>query len=511
MNKQNAQSALSAEFLLQHSSAVSYVCRAEGDFGATFVTDNVYEQLGYHPSDFVENPGFWAAHIHPEDRERVFAAVSKLFEHGKHVHEYRFLDANGRYRWMRDELRLIRNEVGEPKEMIGYWIDITDRVEAEQLLKRRELTLEAALNDSTDAIVTASEQGVIQWFNPAAEKLFGYSTSEVLGSDVGILVPENLRDKHGGSIQRYRQTKNRYILGAGPQETIARRKDGSLIPIEISLSESTGGGKTTYITIIRDITKRKRHEEEQLLLQRQLQNVRRMESIGHIAGGVAHEFNNVLAIILGHAELGLARLAPAGNDKLEKYFAQIRAAAERGRDVVLQLLAYTQGTNSEKNERLDLAEVMDDLGGVLRAVLPATIELCIKVDSKVPLINGNRAEIQRLLLDLCSNARDAMGEKGSITITIGSVNVQDKECSSCGSTVEGNFVEMAVIDTGHGLDTDEISRIFEPFYSNKAPGNGTGMGMSVLHGVVHSGGGHIIIESEKGNGTAVKILFSPLS
>jgi len=514
MNDLNNLSHLTANFLLQNGPGITRVCRPSGDFAALFITDNVYEHLGYHAYEFISNARFWIDHIHPEDCERVFTDIELLFQKGTLVQEYRFLAADGNYHWIRDELRLIRDDTGQPLEIIGYWIDISDRVEEKEHNSRSwELTLTAAFEYSADAIVTADEEGRIQWFNKSAQALFGYSSEEAVGNDVKILVPKKMESMHGDFILRYRDNKNRYFVGVGPREIIGRRKDGTPVSIEISLSETILHGKSIYIAIIRDISERRRQEKERLALQRQLQAAKRMESIGQLVGGVAHEFNNILAIALGHAELGIARAESSCNAKLAEYFEQIKKASIRGRDIVRQLLVYTNNKEipKKKNECLNLLELLEDMGNMLRAILPATIDLRIKLNKTVPQIIARKGDIQQILLDLCSNARDAMDEKGNLEITLRTSLVKGKECSSCGQFISGRFVEIAVADSGHGLEAEDIPRIFEPFYSTKPPGKGTGLGMSVLHGNVHGCGGHVIVESKKEQGTAVKILFLPVS
>ncbi len=243
--------------LLQNSPIVTYTCRAYGDYGATFITDNVKQQLGYQPSQFTDDPLFWLSNIHPDDRECVETNLGQLYVNGKHIHEYRFRAADGKYHWMRDILNLEHDDQGNPEQITGYWVDITDQVNTEQHLKQRVTSLSAILNNVIDGIITISEQGIIESFNPSAERLFGYPANEVLGTNIKSLMPEPYRSEHDQYIENYKATGQGKILGSGPREVEAKHKDGTIIPIDLAISEAIIDGQRSFIGIVRDITERK--------------------------------------------------------------------------------------------------------------------------------------------------------------------------------------------------------------------------------------------------------------
>ncbi len=247
--------------LLQNSPAVTYICRAYGDFGATFITDNIEQQLGYQPSQFTGDPYFWLNHIHPDDRERVETNLKQLYVDDKHTHEYRFRAADGKYHWMRDSLDLERDDQGNPQQITGYWVDITDQVNAAQRLNQRINSLSTILDNVIDGIITISEEGIIESFNASAERLFGYQANEVMGKNIKMLMPEPYRSEHDQYLANYRTTGQGKILGIGPREVEARLKDGTITPIDLATSEATIDGTRSFIGIVRDITERKETAE----------------------------------------------------------------------------------------------------------------------------------------------------------------------------------------------------------------------------------------------------------
>ncbi|MET0087601.1 MAG: EAL domain-containing protein [Sedimenticola sp.] len=239
------------DYLVNHGPVVTYVCKAHGDFGAIYVSDNVESQLGYTPESFTSDSGFWLNNIHPEDRDGVLNGLRDLFQENRHIHQYRFLAANGQYRWMRDELLLVRDDAGNPQEIVGYWIDITDMAESKE-------AYEAIFRNAVDGIVVIDESCQIQAFNPAAERLFGYAKQEVIGKNINILMPPPYQTEHNGYVQRYLDTGNGQIIGIGPREVDALKKDGSVIPIDLAISEAAVGTERRFIGIVRDISERKK-------------------------------------------------------------------------------------------------------------------------------------------------------------------------------------------------------------------------------------------------------------
>lgn len=237
--------------------AVSYVCKAYGDYGATYISGDVESQLGYSPEAFTSDSSFWHRNIHPEDCDRILNGLDDLFRKGRHIHQYRFLHADGKYRWIYDTLFLTRDDAGEPKEIVGYWIDITDLVKSKGVH-------EAIFKYAVDGAILIDESSLIKSFSPAAERLFGYTENEIIGKNISMLMPQPFQEEHDGYVKRYLDTGRGRIIGVGPREVSALNKDGSVIPIDLAISEAIVGTERLFLGIVRDISERKRAHEDLL-------------------------------------------------------------------------------------------------------------------------------------------------------------------------------------------------------------------------------------------------------
>ena len=242
---------------LSPSPATIYTCKPVPPYAATFVSANLTEMLGYTVEEFLATPGFWADHIHPDDCDRVFAELPRLFTQGKHVHEYRLQHQDGSWRWMSDALSVVPGPDSKAKELIGYFIDITAHKQAEEALRESEARLRAIVDLAVDGIITIDDHGTIATFNSAAERLFGYAAAEVLGQNVTLLMPEPDRSNHDGYMAAYQRTGVPKIIGIG-REVVGCRKDGSVFPMELGVSEMRLGDQRRFTGIVRDITERNR-------------------------------------------------------------------------------------------------------------------------------------------------------------------------------------------------------------------------------------------------------------
>ncbi len=263
------------------------------------------------------------------------------------------------------------------------------------------------------------------------------------------------------------------------------------------------GGYTGSVT---DITDRKNAEEEQRQLQQQLQQMQKMEAVGRLTGGVAHDFNNILGSVIGYTSLALARYVPDKNGKLAEYLHEVHQAGERARDLVAQMLAFSRGATGEHKPH-QLAPFVKEAVKLLQATLPADIDIHTQIGRNIPAVVTDPVQLHQIIINLCINAQVAMANQGSINIRLRRVAGIDKECASCHEQAQGDFVELAVIDTGRGIDPGVMVRMFDPFYSTSEPGQSSGMGLSVVHGMVHDHGGHIEVESTPGKGSTFKLLF----
>ena len=258
--------------------------------------------------------------------------------------------------------------------------------------------------------------------------------------------------------------------------------------------------------LVQDIDARKFEEYKRHKLEKQLQQSQKMESIGQLTGGIAHDFNNMLASILGFTELALMNDAVISSEKVSGYLKEVYAAGQRARELVSQMLAFSRNENAVK-EHTDIAVLASESLRMLRPMLPASIYVEFNVTKGNLLANVNPIQVHQIIMNLCINARDALSGAGSLIINLGIQHMNDSTCNSCHERLSGEYVKLEVSDAGTGMGEEIRGRIFDPFFTTKEVGKGTGMGLSMVHGIVHDSDGHILVNSQLGRGTSVSVLF----
>jgi two-component system, cell cycle sensor histidine kinase and response regulator CckA len=368
------------------------------------------------------------------------------------------------------------------------------RAEAEEAVAR----LAAIVSSSSDAIIGKSLEGVITSWNAAAERTFGYSGSEMVGQSVFKLIPEELHETERAVLAQLRRGETAEV-----SETERIRKDGKRIWISLSVSpiRDATGAIIGAASIKRDIT-------ESRLMRQRLHDTQRFQAIGQLAGGIAHEANNQMSVVLGASQFLLRRsdLAPSAREDVEL----IRRAAERTASITRQLLAFSRRQVLELRD-LDLNRVVQTIEPILRRSLAESHELIVRLRLRDAVVRADPRQLEQVLLNLTLNARDAMPAGGRLTIETGSVELTAEEAAGdSGGPPPGAYAVVVVKDTGHGMDQATLQRAFEPFFTTKAVGQGTGLGLSVVHGIVNQTGGSIRVESEPGKGTAFT-MYLPVS
>jgi signal transduction histidine kinase/ActR/RegA family two-component response regulator len=288
----------------------------------------------------------------------------------------------------------------------------------------------------------------------------------------------------------------------------ASRSNGERFFIEVRTIPVRYRGATHAITVARDITVRMAAEVERARLEEQLRQAQKMEAIGHLAGGIAHDFNNILTGILGYLVLATEHPEAAGSVNLQRYLEQAQASALRARDLIQQLLTFASRGRRGDRSALALSDVVADARDLVRSAMPSALEIRMTID-EVPAVVADKVQIEQVLLNLCINARDALHGLGTVNVTVQSIDAAGLVCASCRTRIAGEFVQLAVSDTGPGIPPDVLKRIFEPFYSTKAAGKGSGMGLAVVHGIVHEHGGHVVVDTFTAQGTTFRILLPP--
>ncbi|MFW6012371.1 MAG: PAS domain S-box protein [bacterium] len=369
-----------------------------------------------------------------------------------------------------------------------FFRDLTSRKEAELVNQR----LLAAIEQSAEAVVITDTEGSVQYVNPAFEEQTGYTRDEALGRNSRIL-------KSGEEDEAFYQEMWQTLLAGRTWQgrMVNRRKDGTLYTEQATISpvRDASGQIVNFVSVERDVT----HEHH---LESQLLQAQKMESIGRLAGGVAHDFNNMLGVITGYAELALQEAVP--DSAVYRMLGQIQQAAERSAELTSQLLAFARRQPATPRV-LDLDETISPMLQMLRRLIGESIELEWRPQAGVWPVEIDPVQLVQILTNLVVNARDAIGEVGRITIATANAELDRAYCTEHPGLVPGSYAMLTVSDDGCGMDPDVAERIFEPFFTTKHHAEGTGLGLAVLHGIVRQNDGLIQVYSEPGRGTTFRI------
>ena len=378
--------------------------------------------------------------------------------------------------------------------------DITERKAAEKRLRANEEQYREIFNATDEALVLRDADFRIVDVNRAYEMMSGYSRAEVIGQDgLTFSAPEGREER----IAAHRRAL------AGEQvrlEVAGRSKEGREFVVEVRLVPVLYRGQPHVLQIGQEVTARRVAEAERAQLEAQLRQAQKMEAIGQLTGGIAHDFNNILQGILGNLTLASERQAELGDARLGKYLERAQHSAQRARELIGQMLTFSRGQRGARRP-VALPELVRDACKLLRSTLPSTIDLRLNLEEDLPVLQLDPVQVEQVLLNLCINARDAMRGTGAIRIGLRSVARVRAVCASCRQKVEGPYLELSVRDTGPGIPPQVMERMFEPFFSTKEVGRGTGMGLSLAHGIVHDHGGHILVDCIENERTKFRVLL----
>ena len=349
---------------------------------------------------------------------------------------------------------------------------------------------DAILQSVAEGILETTPEGKIIYANPAAVFLIGLPEENLLASNLPELFHEGDRKKVE-DLLAYRDTGSKAIAEESLLEINGKQ-------ISLSFISIVGQEDGDLILLLNDVTERKR-------LEAQYQHAQKMESIGTLAGGIAHDFNNILTSVLGYAEL--ASLDTPENSKAQYNLQQSIKAAHRAKDLVQQILAFSRQSKQERKP-LDIEPIVKEGLKMLRASLPTTIEIRQNIEEDLGAIEADTTQIHQVLMNLCTNAAHAMSENGGVLEVSLTKFDMDAEASAASPEIEpGPYLRLRVSDTGHGMTPEILQRVFDPYFTTKEPGKGTGLGLAVVHGIVKSYGGGVTVSSEPGRGTTFDIYF----
>jgi PAS domain S-box-containing protein len=380
-------------------------------------------------------------------------------------------------------------------------------------------SLRSLFDLAPDAMVAVAGNGTIKMANAQAVQLYGYTAGELIGRRVTTLLPQEWRSSMMTASEGSRVDR-RSRPAEGEIKSVGLRRDGTTFPAEVRLSWLPTSQGTQVVAAIRDVSERLAMEAEgerlraaaeQDRLQQRLQQSLRLESLGQLVGGVAHDFNNLLNVIAGYTEFTaeqLGALAP-DDERLQPVLAdveQVAAAAAQAIRVTRQLLTFSK-SEAASREVLDMNEVVDSAGQLLRRSLGEQINLVISAEPDLWRVEADRGQLEQVLVNVALNARDAMPGGGRLTIETSNTEVDAAYAAQRPHLEPGRYARLAVSDTGTGMDAATLERVFEPFFSTKERGRGTGLGLATVYGIVTGLGGTIDLYSEEGLGTTVSVLL----
>ncbi len=372
----------------------------------------------------------------------------------------------------------------------------TRRAAAERDLQDSDSRYRAIFETAVDAIIVSDQHGIIQEFSRAAEAMTGYRAAELIGQNMRVLLPPAMRQEPERYTARYLWTI---------KELEVCRKDGSVFPAHLSIAEWWAGGYRHFTGILRDLSAQHREQVERTKLEAQLHQAQKMEAIGNLTGGMAHDFNNMLGVIIGNIDL--LRDLKGEDPDIDELSREALDAAFRGADLTRRLLAFAR-QQPLRPQHVDVNELVSGITRLLRRTLGEDVEISLDLASELWPVVVDPAQLEASLTNLATNARDAMPDGGRLMIVTGNRTLDTDYAAQHAEVVAGGYVMLEVSDTGCGMTPEVLHRIFEPFFTTKSRDKGTGLGLSMVFGFIKQSGGHIGVYSEPGIGTTFR-LFLP--
>ncbi|HWA70908.1 MAG TPA: PAS domain S-box protein [Polyangiaceae bacterium] len=452
--------------------------------------EGAYRLYGWTEAEMVGRSLF--ERFPPEERERVQAFHDRIVA-GEQLHtEWYDTRKDGSRVWVEARVARYSDSMGRPAGVLGIARDIGARRETELTL-RRDAHILAQLKDVV--VCTDADARVVYW-NQAAERIFGWKSEELLGRSLADRFPPHMKDVVLGVVTDVLSRDQ-----TPPSEWEDYRKDGSRVWIHWRAHrlKDAEGNISGMVSVGTDMTEQRRAAEEQKRLQQQLFHAQKMETIGTLAGGIAHDFNNILAAIVVYSELAMGELQ--NDERSLQYLSEVKRASQRAKELVRRILAFSR-FNEPDRRRIDLRTVIEDAVRFVRPMLPATLEIRLDLAEGCSPSRADQNQIHQVLLNLLSNAAQAMKDgTGQVVVRLREVEFEQQYELPLGTLPAGSYLSIAVEDNGQGIDPPTLKRIFDPFFTTKKAGEGTGLGLSVVHGIIHNHEGSLAVESVSGQGS----------
>ena len=458
-----------------------------------------YHIFGLEPgAEEQDNYASFNSILHPEDRNLVRKGVKEALQYRSlYSLDYRIIRAdNQRERILHAHAETIRDPAnGQPIRMVGTIQDVTA---PRQALQKLEL-LQSAVDQASETIVITDHQANIIYTNPAFTTITGYSQKEVLGQNPRILQSGQTKPEVFSQMWQTLVAKKNWR-----GHFLNQKKDGSLYEEEVSISPLINHKKrvTHYIAVKRDIS-------EEAHLRRQLEQAQRMEAIGTLAGGIAHDFNNILTILVGNLELAMM-FELDDNHPAQKGLGKALAAGQRAKELVAQILTFSR-RQVDDFQPLKTIPIIKEVVKLINASLSATIKLESIIEAKKDIVMAAPSPLHQIMINLCSNAAYAMRDQGGrLCIHMANQQLDEKAAGRRGNLKAGNYLVLSVSDTGPGISPKIAEKVFEPYFTTKPVGQGSGLGLATVHGIVKKLNGDISLNSEVGRGSTFTVLLPTL-
>jgi PAS domain S-box-containing protein len=389
-----------------------------------------------------------------------------------------------------------------PGHFVGIFNVISDRKRAEEELRRSQAMLRSIVNSALDGLIATDTEGRTVLWNPAAERIFGYTADEAVSRPLHELIgPPGRSELFARGFELMRESGQTQFVGRTVEMT-AIRKDGTEFPVELSVAPVHMSDSFRAVGVVRDVTARKLAEAERERLQNQFLQAQKMETVGRLAGGIAHDFNNLLTVINGYSQMAIDQLPEL--NPARRNIEEIARAGDRATGLVRQLLVFSR-KEVPRLEIVDVNAIISELEKTIFYLVGEDIKIVTDLDAAPLLVAADRHQLGQVLMNLIVNARDAMPEGGSIAISTAASSPGDQKAVETGMPPDVGCVRLSVKDTGTGIDEETKQHLFEPFFTTKPAGKGTGLGLSVVHGIVSSSGGRVAVETELGAGSVFHI------
>jgi len=478
----------------------------------TMINQRGLDVIGYQLDEVLGKD--WFNLVIPEaDRETVRNVFNDLFHASatsSNINEFSYYEnaiftknGNGRRIFWHNSIE--KDDFENPIGILSSGQDVTARRKAEDALRASEGSLRAIIEATSEGFaITDSKTMELTDINSSLHEMLGYSREEMLFHPiVNFINPDDITILTA-SEKQYSDNPHRSF------EIRMQHQDGTNVPVEINTSNlpNDTNSNPKFVAFITDITSRKLQEKSQKQLEVQLRQAQKMETIGTLAGGIAHDFNNLLTPILGYSSMLSARIPE--DDPNHARILQIAKSANRAADMVKQILTFSRRSEAEMVSTF-IAPVIKEALQLIRSTTPSNIEIRQSIDETCPPAIADTTQIQQMVLNLCTNASHAMAKQGGILdIHFTLTEITEKLAQVSPSLKIGPYLLISVSDTGHGMDEETISRIFDPFYTTKKSGEGTGLGLAMVHGIVQNHNGDILVESHQEHGSTFKV-YLPIS